>query len=176
MVCRTAQTAVSCVNSWIGQCMPTEQPDLHILSKGTAQLLTVCNETDSFAKFSKMAQCAERMNETHKTCGETMRAKIQQKNVNLQDPKAVFQLQNLQRKVCWYVKWHLRSQIKHSFTKDVFSSVIKKYHDCVAPTLETTCDAEGKTLTQKFLNRVFGSYQCTDTTFAACVEESASAA
>ncbi|XP_055330245.1 uncharacterized protein LOC129582688 [Paramacrobiotus metropolitanus] len=151
-VCRLAQSTISCIDGWIGRCMPANETDLHIVSKGTVKILSVCNETDSFSKFTKMTTCAEKINNTHKACGESMRTNLPEahKNINPRNPKEIFQIENLQRHVC---------------------CTIKQYKTCITPSMQSSCAAEEKTLTDKFLDRVLGAYQCTNAVFGACVAE-----
>jgi hypothetical protein len=147
-VCRLGQTTTGCIDKWITECMPAEQSDVHILSKGTIQILSICNETDTFTKFNKMTECAEKMNATHTTCGETMRASLSQR-FNYQSPAfavQVFRMQNLQQELC---------------------CTIKNYNNCVAPKLDS-CSADGKSFTNNFFKKVFEAYKCTQTTFDSC--------
>ncbi|OQV23921.1 Polypeptide N-acetylgalactosaminyltransferase 11 [Hypsibius exemplaris] len=147
-VCRITQGTGGCMDRWIDKCLPAEQTDLRTLSQGSVEILAFCNETGSFAKFNTLTQCAEKMNETHKACGEKLRALMPAMTMSAGSPKALMNRENLQRDVCCN---------------------IKKYNSCFnKPELETICGTEAKDLTDKFIDRILTSYKCTDAVIASC--------
>jgi hypothetical protein len=94
------QTTTGCMDAWIDKCLPG-QTDLHILSQGTVDIFSFCSEAGSFEKFNKLTACAEKMNDTHKACGEKLRASLPSATLNHSTPKALLNRQDLQRDVCW---------------------------------------------------------------------------